>query len=379
MKYQMPKKISRWYTYWQRRRRNGNLFYRVLSIPARWLAENTRKYIPYTPEERAKVRQEVYSYSGNKPKLIGGELPVRYSEAFEYAPRREFKNPRPLTEKVDNLVYTPRGRGWVKGRLYEKYSIDPQPHLADLIPPLGNIERIAQGSILQVEHPYTYGDWFAEVMVTLVHAQPNIEPPLLLPKNLLEKPYALRDLRKLNIEVRAVEKPVLVQEAVVIHKMHPRLEIGLNDVVAYRKTFAINPVTPKPGSILYLSRQGIKSERFNRTLQSEIIAQILAELGATIVLTGETGPEEYMDLASQAETVIADHGAAMYNLIYWKTQNLIELFSNDWWSSCFLSFGKALGIENYSLVCVDNLDYDTLRSRLMFEIDNLRALNSVSC
>ena len=367
--------------YWRNRRRNGNLLYRVLSRPVKWIAIKIRRYVPYDVEEKATTAREAYRFLGDRPKGLDGGLDdpnSRHCKSFGSV-RLEFKIPRPLEEKVDGLLYTSQGRGWVNGKLYEKYSVDPRPYIADLIKPSQNIDCIPKGSILQLEHPYTYGDWFGEAMVTLARALPMIEPPLCMPRRLLERPYVLRDLRKLNIEVRAVEQSLLIQQAVVIHKIHPSLEVGVNEVNAYREALSIDPVYPKQGSILYLSRQGIKSEseRLDRNNKSEIVAQILADLDATVVLTSKTSLDEYIALASQAETVIADHGGAMYNLSYWRTKNLIELYSNNWWHKCFLSFGKSLGIENYSLVCVDNLDRSGLRDRLIAEIRRLNALKSV--
>jgi len=318
--------------------------------------------VPFTPVEKAQAKVQSISFSGDIPEIL--------QRKFQSICLLRFKVPRPLREEVENLIYTPQGRGWMKGKLHERFSIDLKPSIRDLIylPRQSDIERVAQGTVIQAEYLHTYGDWVVEALITLAHALPIKESPLFLPKYLMEKSFVLRDLNKLGIEARAVERPLLIQKAVVLHKNNPGLNLTAKDVEAYRKAFSIVPVYPQPGSIVYLSRHGDRASARERYYPSEMVSQIMAELGAKIVLTREMSPEEYVALASHAETVVADHGAAIYNLLYWKTQNLIELFSESWWHPCFLSLGNALGLSSHVLINVDNADYNRIRARLISEL-----------
>ena len=117
---------------------------------------------------------------------------------------------------------------------------------------------------------------------------------------------------------------------------------------------------------MYLSRQGEKSEFKNeRAYPSETTAEIMAGLGAKVVLARETSHEQYAALAAEAETVVADHGAAISNLLFWDATTLIELYTEDWWTPYFIFLARAAGVENHALIRVDGLDREGLRRRLV--------------
>lgn len=357
--------LSRLLKMWQSRRSKGNLVLRLLAFPVRKVSSWLGRYVAYTPAERACASQERIPFAG--------DIPAMRRRAFVHW--LKFATPRLAKETVENLIYTPKGRGWVDGTLYECFSIDRKPAAIDLIraPKQDGIEVIPQGTILQVEHPETYGDWVGEILVTLARALPITEPPLLLPQFLLEKSYAQRDLAQLGIEARGVERPLRIERATVLHKRHPFHHLVPEDVAAYRQAFSIVPPSPRPGSILYLSRSGERSELRDRRYPSETVAQVLSELGATVVRTCQTSQADYIALAESAETVVADHGAAIYNLFYWQTKNLIELVSGDWWNECFLPFGKSVGVSKHVLLVVDNLDGEAIRQRVRAEIQALQS------
>lgn len=322
-------------------------------------------YQPFTEHEHRCVQKEAAYFLGDIPKNAG-------IEHNQY--RLDYEVSRSPQEEVCNLLYTPRGMGWLKGTLYERFSIQ-QPAVKDLlIPPLLNgVTKLSQGTVVQVETPYTYGDWVSEHLICLTRALP-ICSPLLLPKYLMDKSYVRRDLELLGIETFTVEQPVLVQKAVVLHKTRHSHNWTASEVEAYRQAFRVKPIQPRPGSILYLSREGENCEAMKRSYPSKLTADIMEELGAKVVLAQQTTYEEYRALAEEAETVIADHGAAMCNLLFWNTKNVIELFSDQWWTSCFLFLAKALGISNYALIRVDNIEQLELRRKL---IHYLKYFNSI--
>jgi hypothetical protein len=316
------------------------------------------RYKPFTESELQCVQREAVWFVGDLPDKAGKEF-------NQY--RIEFKIPR-VPQEVRNLLYTPRGMGWVDGAFYQRYSLR-EPALRDLFvrPSPNAASPVPQGTVVQAETPATYGDWVSEHLVSLVTALP-ICPPLLMPKHLMDKSYVRRDLALLGIETVAVERPVLVHKAVVLPKRRFSHYWTADEVEAYRRALHIEPIQPRPGSILYISREGEQSEGTFRNYPSELTAGIMTELGARVVLARQTSYEEYLALAEEAETVIADHGSAMCNLLFWNTRNVIELFNEQWWNGCFLFLAKALGIENYALIRVDNIDRSELRCRIIHHL-----------
>lgn len=98
----------------------------------------------------------------------------------------------------------------------------------------------------------------------------------------------------------------------------------------------------------------------------------MTDLGATIIRARDTSLDQYRALASEAETVVADHGAAMCNILFWNTKYIIECFTDDWWSNCFLMLASALGVQHHALVRVNNTTADNIRQRIIQEIDSFR-------
>jgi hypothetical protein len=326
-------------------------------------AEVLGRYKPLTPEETRLVQKEAVPFVGDIPLNAGGQL-------NQY--RVEFETPRRLTAKVENLLYTPKGMTWLNGVLVQKYCVQ-EPSTKDVLgrPSFRSISSIPFGTIIQAETPYTYGDWVSEHLVTLSLALPIVEP-LLMPQHLMNKSYIQRDLRALNIEAISVNTSVLVKSATVLSKPRPGHYWRDEEVPAYRAAFNIHPCSPKVGSLLYLSREGEKSESQDRQYPNLEVANIVRSLGGKVVVTQKTTYEEYCALAIDAETVIADHGGAMFNLLNWNTKNVIELFSDNWWTNCFLFLSKPLGVSNYALVNIDRFDAAVFTKRLTSLIEQFQ-------
>ena len=82
----------------------------------------------------------------------------------------------------------------------------------------------------------------------------------------------------------------------------------------------------------------------------EVCEEVVEDLGGRVVRTEGLHQGDFVNLASDAETVVADHGAAMFNLLLWNTKNVVEIAAEDWWTSCFLALSKALGIESHTVL-----------------------------
>ena len=86
-----------------------------------------------------------------------------------------------------------------------------------------------------------------------------------------------------------------------------------------------------------------------------------------------TSLDEYRELAAEAETVVADHGAAMCNLVFWNTKYIIELFTDAWWDNCFLMLATALGVQRHALVRVNNTTRENIRRSIIYHMDSFRS------
>jgi capsular polysaccharide biosynthesis protein len=201
-------------------------------------------------------------------------------------------------------------------------------------------------------------------MCTIAAAMP-LAAPLLMPSQLMAKSYVRRDLGLLGIEVYPVERPVLIRKALVLPKMRHSHYFTRNEVVALRRALRVEPPLPRNGSILYLSREGERGEFIDREYPSAEISPLLEQSGVKIVRARETSLEQYRELASEAETVVADHGAAMCNLIFWNTKHVIELFNKSWWANCFLMLANAMEIQDYALVRVNDRNPEEIVNRVL--------------
>ena len=337
----------------------------------RWLiykfAIRSGNFKPYQEIERQVIQREAVRFAGDIPYPTNL---INLGEKFNPY-RQEYKISRPSSEKVENLLYTPLGMGWKKNTLYERYSLR-YPTTKELLfrPSLQNARSIPQGTVIQAKTPHTYGDWVSEHLVSLTQAVP-ITPPLLMPKHLMERAYVRRDLASLGIDAVAVEQPTLIHKAFVLHKQMFFHHWTENEVRAYRQAFNINPIRPRSGSIIYISREGEQplSKNHYRSYPNKLTAEIMQELGAKVVFARETTYEDYCALAREAETVVADHGAAMFNLLLWNAKNVIELFSDQRWSHCFLFLTNALKISNHALIKTDDIERSNLRRKLVHHLD----------
>jgi hypothetical protein len=308
------------------------------------LAQQLGRYEPLSASEVETKQCEAIGFTGEIPAGAGKEF-------NQY--RLEFQLARPKINVIRGVVYTPRGMAWTCGRLIQKFSLH-DPSIADVAkrPVVSFANQIKEATIIASETPNTYGDWVSEHLATLTQVLPSNQT-LLVPSAMVSKGYVRRDLQELGIRYISVEKPLLIETAFVLQKRRPGHNWQSFEVSALRNAFKVRSVSPRLGSLLYLSRLGEKSEAQDRDYPSQFVGQIVEQLGGKVVFTRDTTAEEYRSMAREAETVIADHGGAMSNLLYWNTKNVIELFNDVWWTNCFVIMSKPLGVSNHVLLRVN--------------------------
>ncbi|WP_165070298.1 glycosyltransferase 61 family protein [Paludisphaera rhizosphaerae] len=323
------------------------------------------RYVPFSADELRTVPRELVPFEGDLPSDWGH---VHAQEA------RRFVVPR-VPMHVNNLLYTPEGMAWADGRLFEKYSIR-KPSLRELVrkPSARRARVIDEAVVTQSETPYTFGDWTSQLLISILNRYP-LTAPLVLPLRLYERSFVRRDLERLGIEVIPADVDLRIGHALVLPRTRPENAFTPADMRNFQRAFQIDAPTPRPGSIVYLSREGEASDSFERRYPSREVAEIVRGLGGRVVMARETSLDEYIRLAEHAETVVADHGSAICNILYWKPKRVVELFSTAWWNPYFLFFAHAHGVPSYRLM---NIDDDSHLSERLAEALKARSLQSVA-
>ncbi len=319
----------------------------LIAEPLRRALGQAGRWKPYPEAGKAAAQTETLNVTGDKP-----------------AQRRlTYETPRPASETVNNLIYTPAGMGVVGGKIVEQYSVRA-PSIPEILkaPRHASTDLIA-GTIIEAETPYTYGDWVGDFICALVTTDKIVEP-LVLPEFLAEKPYVMRDVKALGLSYAVATEPLRIGAATVLRKRLPSYYWNKGEVAAYRNAFNIDPPATEAGSIIYLGRFGAKSESVQREYPSEIVAKIVESVGGIVFDARDASPEKFNEIAGKTETIIADQGSALFGVMHWQTKNVVELTRRDWWHSANLFIAKAAGVENYAVIAVDGLDEAALRARI---------------
>lgn len=325
------------------------------------------RYVQFTRSQNELIQTEFLDFKGDIP-VCAGDIEGQY--------RLEYKLQRDLQETVANIIYTSAGVAWHDGRVFQRYCLR-EPSIKEILlkPKIYSIKLIEQGTLVQVQTPVTYGDWVSEHLMCLVRVK-YLLPPLLLPEHLMARSYVRRDLERLGIKAEAVSETVMVKKALVVHKTRHSHYLTQEEVDAYRFRMDINPPAPEPGSVLYLSRKNVIGDAFQRSYPSELIEEILVTIGVTVVDTCVATLGDYQALANKAETVICDFGSAYLNLLEWNTKNLIVLYTDEWWDSCSLFLGRALGLKNIIYRRITNdMSHGELEDVLVIELRKLELCN----
>jgi hypothetical protein len=320
-------------------------------VLARW-----GRFENYKSEDIAKTPGATVSFIGDIPSVAGLK---NSQKAVSYV------QPRPAVETLDNVVYTPEGNAWQDGCLLRKASARLASIREILDRPDADRARVVEKAyIIESETPYTYGDWVGDHIRALIEAPLDVRH-VVLPLALAEKPYVRRDMGRLGFTLVPADTPLMIRKAHVLRKQLPSYYWGKAQVDAYRDRFQLRLIAPEPGSLVYLSREGIKSEAVDRIYPSARIAEIVRRLGGEVFDTRHASPEAFTRIASRTETVIADQGSAIFGVLQWQTKNLIEITTEHWWHNANLFFAHASGVENYAVLVSDRYQGAALEDRLL--------------
>ena len=311
------------------------------------------RYKPISSKEKALIRRDRISFSG--------DVPVQIADGRREQGRMVFRQTRPEFEEVRNLVVTPSGAGWVKGRLFERYSAG-KPGMRNLLEERRARETVPKGYHIQSAHQDTYGDWVSEYLSAILR-QENFDAPLFLPRILAERDYVIRDLKELGVDWRPVDRPLNIKSAIVLRQQKHFVHFGPADIEMLGKMFSPLAAEATKGGVVYLSRKGEVSEVAQRCYPHDVVESLVAARGGRVIRTATATSEDYQGVAPHAETVIFDHGSAFYNSLRWPVRRVIEIISDDWWNNANLMLSDARGIRDYTIIRGD-LGEDHVRTAL---------------
>lgn len=290
-----------------------------------------------------------------------GDSPIGDDKRFK---RMCYTDEVKLLEAQCSIVYTPGGMAWKDNTLHEAWSFR-EPSIKEMLLRASRRPQMRMSRALLVESstPASYGDWLSEHLMSIVKVLP-LPAPLLLPATLSKRSYVLRDLKRLGIEATFCQQNTLIDDALVVRRSRPSHFFLPEEVHLFRRHFDIADVSPQCGSLLYLSRQGVEGDSFQRSYPSAKIGTIIKQLGGSVLLTAKADLADYIAAADQAETVVADFGSAILNLLYWKTRRLIIVYSPEWLDVAPFFLAKGLGVAQTVLIDYTRYDDASLANEL---------------
>ncbi|MEO9827668.1 MAG: hypothetical protein ABJF50_25000 [Paracoccaceae bacterium] len=332
--------------------------------------QNYKKIHVIVKDQIASIGRHIFQMLGRYESIGRKNLEVRQTYTLDLKgdmpPQRRcvYKIQPPEQEMCGGLMYTPQGIAIKKGKIIERFSIR-RPSLLELVklPNLKDFGEVPTGTILQSQTPYTYGDWVGDFLHSIATAQSIVEP-IILPNYLADKSYVKRDLEKIGINYIVCRTPIKINTAYILRKKLPSYYWNRQDVKKFREKFSIEPPEVNRGSITYLARFDTCGEAVYRHYPSSEIAKYVLSLGGHVCDTRYATPEDYEKISSNVETVIADQGSAIFNVVRWNSKHVIELTNRNWWHNSSLFFSKSSGVVNYSVISIDKLNYKDIEEKI---------------
>ena len=293
----------------------------------------------------------------------------RGADGRPFEERLVFAIERPVSEDAADILYTERGMAWRQGRLVERFSIR-RPSLAELArKPRAAAQIVERGVVVEAEVPYTYGDWLNNYFGTALAAAEAglLDGPLVVPQVLAAKSYAARDLKLARLDVVVADSPRLIRRARILRKRAPMNFWTTREIAAYQRRLAPDRPAPRPGSLTYLARYDMAGETPTRRFPSEAVAALVETMGGRTIRQENLSPEFAATIADGMETVIADHGSGLMNLLHWRAKHVVEIATADWWTNNNLFLAHDLGVRDFALVVHEGdgaATADKVRARL---------------
>lgn len=155
------------------------------------------------------------------------------------------------------------------------------------------------------------------------------------------KPYYFKKLYMLNTSISGMGSPAVGFNMDYINHLRSRLTSPSN----------ING----GGRRLYVCR---KDALTREMLNDAQVAKLLGSYGFEIITMTDYSPQEQIDMFSSASIIVAQHGAALANLIFCNNKaKVVELFSPIQASIAYFKISSLLGLDYHALLgerCIDD-------------------------
>jgi hypothetical protein len=202
-----------------------------------------------------------------------------------------------------------------------------------------------------------YYHWLLEILPNILHTS-DLFPDVKIIVSKKCSPFIMEGLELAIGEEACKQKILLSHDKVplrVSQAVMPALEkwsgfVRPEDVARIRKAFEPhrdrNPA-PSEQTQLYISR----AHAYRRRLPHENgIEELLQNAGFKIIYPEEMSLKDQIKVFSQANTIVAPHGAGLSNMI-WRTGDchIVEIFTPEWLNDCYARLAVQLGF-NYNYV-----------------------------
>lgn len=202
----------------------------------------------------------------------------------------------------------------------------------------------------------TYGDYVMEFLLPFCNAEIDRSIPLLIDADYIQK-HAEADLKALKIPNSMMIPPggMNVGRLFIPPCCQVFDNFSLGNIENVARLFPLNDSTDTlfPEKV-YLSRVGFPSrttdKQYRVICNEPEVERHLTEAGYLVIRAHEHTNQDIRRLLKNAKIIVANHGAAMFHMMWSRPRCVIELASERWWNQCFIKLGYAIGVEKYHVL-----------------------------
>jgi capsular polysaccharide biosynthesis protein len=206
----------------------------------------------------------------------------------------------------------------------------------------------------------TYGDYIMEFLLPFCNSEIDRKMPLLIDASFIYK-NILNESKELgHNDIRLISKPGVRVGKLYIPpccQVFDHFTIQNLESISHRFQIKESDIPTHSGKV-YLSRFGFPltgREKQFRIISNEMeIEEFLSEKGFLIIRSHELSNNIVRAMLKNAKYIVANHGSAMFHLMWSRPKCIIELAEESWWNQCFVKLGYAIGAGDYHVVKSDN-------------------------
>lgn len=176
------------------------------------------------------------------------------------------------------------------------------------------------------------------------------------------KPWQRGYLNLLGLEDHETEmtyhKPLNVKRLLIGSPRRHRFPVSMDAIDSFKnrmfERLDISGAAPKRR--IFITRKGAKVRRI---INEEEVESFLIAEGFELIASEKYTVDDQIRLFSEAETIVAPHGAGLANMIYSNRPKIIELFPADRWNiGYFLALTNSIGGTHVPIISAPQNDTD---------------------